>query len=518
MLKHINEKNERLSQITKVEERNGSCFMKINEEIFNDDGIIYGNINDGTGQMKEVSAPVGFTAAEMDEMNLKRTWFLIDGFLMEGLVVLAAAPNIGKTIFCSQLAYATATGGEFLGKKVKKATALYMDLENSRDETKERFDNMGLDLEGLNNLVFVNMDEGIKNIDDGFTEQLSLYKQRYPDLKLVIVDTLSKIATETFAKKDYYAETRILSGLRKAAKELKIVLLFVHHMSKLQGGNSPYAGIYGSNAFSGSSDVIIALRTTKEGKVELSAAGNRIERIKVECAMRDMTWRLVTKEESEKHLKRKLRATAEYRAVCNAYRLMSKEGILKIMPSELFEYAKGRKDVGWIDTDRKLARWIRLNRDFLQEELHVEIHEKKIEKGKQFIFSPEVDSSLELSNSDDSEVIKEPENESLDAVTILEKRKAAQQKNSGVPESSIPITPLKSDSYCKSAKCDENDQSYWNTQTDALDSMSVPQSTECPDEFKLPFDDNESFGTSLISEEAITSLETGLTDDDLPFN
>lgn len=44
-------------------------------------------------------------------------------------IVLSADPGVGKSLFCYSLAYASATGGEFLGFPAPKGVPLILQLE-----------------------------------------------------------------------------------------------------------------------------------------------------------------------------------------------------------------------------------------------------------------------------------------------------------------------------------------------------------------------------------------------------
>ena len=370
----------------------GKMNLETIEHTASDEERIFGSVETEYGITVNVTAPIGMTAAEMDELDLPKTWFLIPGMFMTGLVIFAAEPNLGKSTFCSQLAYSAATGGDFLHRKVEHCKVLYMDLENGADETKERFELMGLDLkEAGDNLIFVSRDDLLKPINKGFEEQLVLYKKQFPELRLVIVDTLSKIATDVFSSRDYYKESEVLGDLRKLAKGLGIVLLCVHHMSKLKSDNTPFASIYGSNAMGGSSDVIMAMYKKKDfDMMVLSLAGNKIPKRQIYCRLQDMHWEFIAdeKEKDERFREMLLRQTPEFRAVCRAYETLSVDGVLKFFPSELAEYAGHWDDVGYIENGRSLAGWIRRNKEIIGMELAVDIREKRVAKGKQFMFCP----------------------------------------------------------------------------------------------------------------------------------
>lgn len=64
--------------------------------------------------------------------------YYIDGILPVGLSIMAGRPKLGKSYLALQMALAVHCGGMFLGRKVSRARALYLALEDSEQRLASR--------------------------------------------------------------------------------------------------------------------------------------------------------------------------------------------------------------------------------------------------------------------------------------------------------------------------------------------------------------------------------------------
>ena len=60
-----------------------------------------------------------------------------------GLSILAAKPKVGKSTLARNLAFAVASGEEFLGRAINQGTVVYIALEEKRSEVQKHFSRMG---------------------------------------------------------------------------------------------------------------------------------------------------------------------------------------------------------------------------------------------------------------------------------------------------------------------------------------------------------------------------------------
>ena len=89
------------------------------------------------------------------------------------------------------------------------------------------------------------------SIGKGLEEDLQECKNRFPDLKMVVIDTLQKIRNNIDTK--YGADYMELSVLKSIADRLQIAIVLVHHNRKAHDTN-PNNLISGTNGIAGFAD------------------------------------------------------------------------------------------------------------------------------------------------------------------------------------------------------------------------------------------------------------------------
>lgn len=63
---------------------------------------------------------------------------LIDGFLFNGIYIMAGAPKTGKTFLLEQIAYHVSTGKPLWDLAVRQGTVLYLAMEDSLEDIQTR--------------------------------------------------------------------------------------------------------------------------------------------------------------------------------------------------------------------------------------------------------------------------------------------------------------------------------------------------------------------------------------------
>lgn len=336
------------------------------------------------GRIVDINIPTGITGKELGLKNIPQPEWLIPERIPVGTVALAASPKSGKTMWASQLAYAVATGGTFLDEPVTKGTVIYCDLESSQRRSKERFQKMGLDISGLDNLIIVN--SGIKKITDGLEDQLMAYKHRYRDLRLVVIDTLSKVSPGS--SKDYQEETKIYSSLRNIATQLKTTVLLVHHKSKYKNDADPFASAYGTNALAGNCDVLISLSVKNKGdkEVEMFMEGNDIETYRVMLRFEKLNWTVLG---SPEELEEQLSAATViqhpiFKTIEAGIEKSATQGSYQFLAKDLPFAAQCWGIKGYLGDQNKISRWIKKNTDIIASLLAVNVVSDRVSSGTRF--------------------------------------------------------------------------------------------------------------------------------------
>jgi hypothetical protein len=169
-------------------------------------------------------------------------WLVPDILTQDELFVLGMPPRGGKSLFALTLAKAVASGGTFLDRPVTQGSVIYVNLEDAPSKVKQRqlAQNWaeGLPVYWLDKFKLSELPE-LKELGD-----------ELPDLRLVILDTFSRIRDDGF--KESSAELgKTLEPLQEWAKERGICILLTHHTGKLgqehQGGD-PFDMLRGSTS------------------------------------------------------------------------------------------------------------------------------------------------------------------------------------------------------------------------------------------------------------------------------
>ncbi len=342
------------------------------------------------GKLKKIYAPRGLSVKMLAQIEFPRRVWLAEGFIPPGVTVIIADYKSGKTLFAYQFSIAVATGGTFLGWQVSKGTVVYFDLESNFERAQERLIRMGADMDDLEKFVIVT--NGIEMLRSGLEEQLIAYKQRYPDLRLVVIDTLSKVYPSIGEKGMFMEETKLYGDLRRQAQQMGITVIIIHHKTKMDSGSgiNPLSLGYGTNALPANADVIIGLyrRHTTDSEVHLLAQGNDIENLDLICEYKDLKWTVMgnSEEIANRRQEEEILSTSQFKAIASVWR-NHKGNTISFRPSDLIEEAQHWPDIGWIGEAKGFAKWIRENKFLIERTLGVEVAEKRNNAGQQFFLS-----------------------------------------------------------------------------------------------------------------------------------
>ena len=195
---------------------------------------------------------------------------IIQELLYPGLYILAGAPKIGKSFLVAQLAYHVARGEQLWSYPVKQSSVLYLALEDKYSRLQQRLVRM-FDMETADKL---HMAIAAQELGNGLEEQLSSFIEKYPDVRLIIIDTLQKIRTVQDDKFNYARDYNNAAKLKEFADKHGICLVVVHHTRKQQSEDS-FEMISGSNGLFGAADGAMVLRKNQrcDNKASLEIVG-----------------------------------------------------------------------------------------------------------------------------------------------------------------------------------------------------------------------------------------------------
>lgn len=197
---------------------------------------------------------------------MKKQRFIVDDMIYPGLHILSGDPKIGKSWLMMDICLSIAKGEKFLGRRTEKGHVVYMALEDTFVSLQSRM--YELTDEPSDNLQYLLLSNSIGN---GLEEDLQECKKLFPDLKLIVIDTLQKVR-ETVDMK-YGTDYKELSLLKSIADQLEIAIILVHHNRKTHDVN-PNNMISGTNGIAGCADgLLVFTRNGNQAKLNISGRG-----------------------------------------------------------------------------------------------------------------------------------------------------------------------------------------------------------------------------------------------------
>lgn len=206
------------------------------------------------------------SSVEIMNTPMKKQRFIVDRMIYPGIHILSGDPEIGKSWMMLDMCLAVAKGEDFLGRKTECGQVVYMALEDTFVSLQSRMYELTDD--SSENLFFTLLANSIGN---GLEEDLQECKKMFPNLKMVVIDTLQKIRNNIDTK--YGADYQELSVLKSIADQLGIAIVLVHHNRKARDSN-PNNLISGTNGIAGCADgLLVFTRNGENAELHISGRG-----------------------------------------------------------------------------------------------------------------------------------------------------------------------------------------------------------------------------------------------------
>lgn len=248
------------------------------------------------------------TAYELQATKITAPNWIVEDVLPEGLAIICAPSKTGKSWMMLQLSVAVCGGQEFLDFKTKTGDCLYYALEDSKFRLQDRMNKLLKEAAAPKNLhLAIRADP----LDGGLLDRIAGEIAEYPNIRLVIIDTLQKVRGRTNrTETTYTSDYREMSILKDFADKHNICLLMVHHLRKMGDENDVFNMISGSNGIMGACDTIFILSKKKRGdeNATLSMTGRDIRQcdLVVRFDSEKYRWEVVgTAEEEERKRKKR---------------------------------------------------------------------------------------------------------------------------------------------------------------------------------------------------------------------
>ena len=223
----------------------------------------------------------------------KPTVSAVEGLISQGLYILAGSPKVGKSWLALELCLAISKGEKLLERPTRQGTALYFCLEDSWQRIQSRL--YELTDEPSEKLFFSLKAD---TIGDGLCEQISKFKSELDDLRLVVIDTLQMVRSDSDSS--YGSDYAELIPLKSLAEQLDISIVLVHNLRKA-ADSDPFNMILGSTGLNGCVDGLLVLKKDKRcgGQAVLYATGRDIEDCELTLNRDGARWVLTDERENK---------------------------------------------------------------------------------------------------------------------------------------------------------------------------------------------------------------------------
>lgn len=214
--------------------------------------------------------------------------YAVEGYLAEGVTLLAGKPKIGKSWMALDFAMAVATGDLALGSvRCRQGPVLYCALEDNHRRLKRRMSQLYGDVEHWPPRLFFATQ--VRRLGDGLVDNLRDWIEAHRP-KLVIIDTFAGVRPQS-RREGYDADYAALAPLQEMAGQMGVAILVIHHLRKMQG-DDPFDMISGTTGLTGAVDAAFVLHGGKQG-VTLYGRGREIEEMEQAVEFVRGTWKVL---------------------------------------------------------------------------------------------------------------------------------------------------------------------------------------------------------------------------------
>jgi RecA-family ATPase len=211
--------------------------------------------------------------------------YVIPGYVVEGLTVLAGKPKLGKSWWAYDASIAVATGGKAMGMvECEQGDVLYLALEDNRRRVQDRIRTLCPARQVQNiNLKRLTVRTVTPHIDNGLMAELDKWRLACERPRLIIVDVFLQVRPPRKKGEDpYSADYDAVTPLQRYASEHRLAIVLVTHTRKM-AADDPLEAVSGTNGVTGAADAVLVLNRDAKGTT-LYGRGRDIEEI--ETAMR----------------------------------------------------------------------------------------------------------------------------------------------------------------------------------------------------------------------------------------
>jgi hypothetical protein len=217
-----------------------------------------GPTDPATSDAKRLQPITAKTIIETDYPALR---FIVARLVVEGLMLLAGRPKIGKSWLALMLALAVVSGGKFLGHDVTdRAEVLYCALEDSPRRIKKRLAVLGAS-SAPENLHFL---FELPKLDVGGANALDAWLAAHECVRLVIVDVFNRIrGAKAKGVEPYQHDAAEMAKLQVVAQRRGVTIVVLTHDRKA-GAEDWLERITGTLGVAGTADTVALLERDRQ--------------------------------------------------------------------------------------------------------------------------------------------------------------------------------------------------------------------------------------------------------------
>ncbi len=220
--------------------------------------------------------------------------FVVNGYIAEGLTILAGRPKLGKSWFMLETALGTAMASHCLGNIVcELGDVLYLALEDNERRLQSRITKLiGYATDWPERLHYATE---WPRADAGGLERIREWIKSVDRPRLVVVDVFAMFRSPRSVKDSpYESDYAAMHGLQAIASETGVSIVAVHHLRKSLAETDPFEKVSGTLGLSGAADTVLILDRDGHGAT-LYGRGRDIDEIEtaVEFDRATCRWRVL---------------------------------------------------------------------------------------------------------------------------------------------------------------------------------------------------------------------------------
>ena len=225
---------------------------------------------------------------------LEKPRFVVDGLIPTGSTLFCGTQKIGKSWLMLKLCLCVSEGKPLWDMPTAEGDVLYLCLEDTFSRIQDRLFKLTDEASGRLHFAVASC-----KLSDGLIVQLEDYLKDYPDSRLIVIDTLQKVRTDS---KDnaYASDYGDISLIKEFADRHSLAVIVVHHIRK-QKDSDVFNMVSGTTGLTGSADTTFVLEKENRASdtAKLYVTGRDTPYQEFILRFRDCSWELVERKTQE---------------------------------------------------------------------------------------------------------------------------------------------------------------------------------------------------------------------------